>query len=86
MVKLFNFFILSTVVLFLFAIEYRVSPAFIVYVIDSVGISIISVDGSNILLPIVNVSVVRLFNSFILFTVVLFLLAIEYRVSPGLIV
>lgn len=43
--RLFNSFMLFTVVLYLFAIEYRVSPGFTIYVFVVVGDSIYSIVG-----------------------------------------
>ena len=80
--RLFNSFMLFTVVLYLFAIEYRVSPGFTIYVFVVVGDSIYSIVGIFNIWFIDKLSFIKLFNSFILFTVVLLFLAIEYRVSP----
>lgn len=83
-VRLFCCFNFSTVVLYFFAIEYKVSPDFTVYVVNVVGISIISVSGNRSTWPMVSVLLVRLFSFFKISTVVLFWVAMRYSVSPAL--
>lgn len=78
-VRLFKSFILSMVVLYLLAIEYKESPFFTMYV-DS---------GNNALgifsnCPVDRILDVRLFAFFNSSTVVLLAAAIEYKVSPFL--
>ena len=75
-VKLFNCFNCSTVVLYFLAIAYKVYPLWIIY-FCGVVISINSVDGNFNICPIEIVFVVKLFNCFNFWTVVLFLVAIE---------
>ena len=76
-VNLFNSFNLSTVVLYFFAMEYKESPFWTVYVVSGVnGLG----NFSNC--PMDNVFDVRLFIFFISSTVVLLFWAIWYRVSP----
>ena len=74
--RLFSCFSLSTVVLNLLAIEYRVSPFSTMYVVVDVVL------GTRIVWPTDKRFDVRLFNCFNSSTVVLFSLAIEYSVSP----
>ena len=78
LVKLLSFFISSTVVLYLLAIAYNVSPDFTVYVL----VVVLVCEGIFKTWPILRVLLVKLFNDFILSTVVLYLFAIPYRVSP----
>ena len=81
LVKLFSSFRISTVVLLSDAILYRVSPFWTVYIFCDVSPDAV---GSFRVWPIVSALVDRLFNVFKTDTVVLYLFAIWYRVSPDL--
>lgn len=82
--KLFKLFILSTVVLYFFAILYKLSPDTTLYVLTLELVSSVLLDEVGIfkLLPIVRLLEVRLLYAFNLSTVVLYFLAILYKVSP----
>ena len=73
---------LFTVVLYFLAMEYIVSPGFTIYVVVVDGISVGRDNGIFIFWPIDRILLVKLFNSFISFTVVLYFFAIEYKLSP----
>lgn len=82
--KLFNFFIASTVVLYLFAILYRLSPDTTLYSITD-GVcsgSCVIVVGIFNTFPTLSVFDVKLFNDFNSSTVIPNLFAIPYSVSP----
>ena len=70
-----------TVVLYLLAIEYKLSPFFTVYTIHSKGSLSLSLFIFK-LWPIDKLLLVKLFNFLIDSTDVLNLLAIPYKVSP----
>lgn len=79
LVKLFKFFIASTVVPYLFAIAYNVSPALTIYVwlVDGCALGI-----SNCW-PTLNKSLDKPFKVLIAFTVVPYSLEILHKLSPG---
>ena len=82
LVKLLALFNSSTVTPYVLATPYNVSPNFTVYVPSCFGSSILSDDGNNNCLPTVNKSLIKPFNLLISLTVVLYLLAIPYKLSP----
>jgi len=68
-----------TVTLYLLAIAYNVSPFFTMYIFSSV------ITGCSFIFktcPILSVLLVKLFNDFNSFTVILNLLAMLHNVSP----
>lgn len=80
---LFILFSSSMVILNFLAIPYIVSPTLTIYsILSSIISSVMVPAGTFIVLPIVKMLVVKLFNSFNLSMVVLYLFAIPYRVSP----
>ena len=69
----------STVVLYFLAIEYKVSPTWTICVFVEIFSLLV---GIFKICPILNVLLVKLFKFLMASTVVLYFLAIEYKVSP----
>lgn len=81
-VKLFSSLKRSTEIPYSLAIEYSESPLCTTYVFSSISSPVLSTSpGISRTWPTVNISLVKLFNFIMALGVVLYLLAIEYKVS-----